>query len=244
MNNSKFSFRNSILSLIVTLSINFAQEVDISSQLRNIEEGKFELAAEELGKLKTKSPNDPSVIYLDAVLTPDAKEAIIKYKLIADNHADSKFADAANYQIYSYYYAVGNYTLAKKQFEKLKINYPNSIYIKKIENKTSDNKIDDLTFQKPYEPTGKKETEKQLHQKGNFVFTVQAGAFLVQGNAAKLLKSLKEKGFKAEIIEKKVGGSNFYVVNAGKCKTIEEAENLLADIRKSLKIEGRIVSLN
>jgi len=244
MNLSNFSFRTSVLFLSIIISVSFAQETDINTQLKNIEEGKYELASEELGKLKAKFPDDPSVIYLDAVLTPDAKEAVTKYKLVADKHPESKYADAANFQVYSYYYAVGNYTLAKKQLEKLKTNYPNSFYLKKIENKTADNNASDLTYNKPFDAKEKKESEKQSGINGKIEFTVQTGAFLVQGNAAKLMKSLKGKGFKAEIIEKKVGGSNFFVVNAGRCKSRDEAEDLLINIRKALKIEGRIVNLN
>jgi cell division septation protein DedD len=244
MNISKFSFRASVIFVYILLSVSFAQETDISKPLRNIDEGKSELAAEELSKLKIKSPEDPSVIYLDAVLTPDAKEAVIKYKLIADNHADSKYADAANYQIYSYYYAVGNYTLAKKQLEKLKTNYPNSVYIKKIESKTTDTKTETFANNKTFELKERKESKKQPQVKENSEFTVQTGAFLVKGNAEKLLKLLKEKRIKAEIIEKKVGGSNFFVVNAGKCKSMEEAEDLFEYIKRAIKVEGRIVNLN
>lgn len=241
MNFRNFFTKTTVLLVCLISFISVAQEVDIKNPLKNAEEGKIELAQSELRELKGKFPNDPSVIYLDGVLTSDAKDAVVKYQSVADNHSDCKYADAANYQLYSYYYAVGNYTLAKKYHEKLKANYPKSIYVKKIENKASDIKTSDLTYAKPFDSVERKD---KLSPEDQFEFTVQAGAFLVQDNANKLVKALREKGFKAEIKEKKVAGSNFFVVSTGRFKSNTDAENFLTDLKKKLNIEGRVVNLN
>lgn len=244
MNFSRFSFKTSIIILTVLISASFAQEADITNQLKYIDEGRYELAIDELNELKSESPNDPSVMYLDALLTADASDAVTKYKTIIEKYPESKYADAANYQVYSYYYSVGNYSSAKKQLENLKKNYPSSIYIRKIEDKIDALSISDLTYKKPVGPTTTNKAEKQSGDKSKGGFSVQAGAFLVKGNAVKLAKSLKSKGFRAEINEKDVGGSNFYIVNVGNFKTSNEAEELAGKIKKALNIEGRIVNLN
>ena len=52
-----------------------AQEVDIVHALQQIENGNIKSAETILRDLKVKNANDPSVIFLDAVLTKDGEEA-------------------------------------------------------------------------------------------------------------------------------------------------------------------------
>ncbi len=75
-------------------------------------------------------PDDPSVMFLDAVLKENGQEAVVIYQDIVDNHPKSKYADAALYRIFSYYYALGLYETAQEKLKQLKESYPTSPYIK------------------------------------------------------------------------------------------------------------------
>jgi outer membrane protein assembly factor BamD (BamD/ComL family) len=76
-----------------------------------------------------KESSDPSVMFLDAVLKENGQEAVAIYQDIVDNHPESKYADAALYRIFSYYYALGLYETAQEKLKQLKESYPTSPYI-------------------------------------------------------------------------------------------------------------------
>ena len=234
----------------VLFSINiFAQGIDISDQLKDIESGKIERAKDALDKFKTKSPNDPSVIFLDAVLTLDGKQALTKYSRLADNYPKSKYADAALYRIYSYYYAEGFYNTAQKFLDRLTENYPDSPYLKTALNKTPEETVS----LSPAEKEAKKEPVEDKVKPSEpekdipavvFKYTIQAGAFLVMDNARKLKETFENAGYYADVSEKKVGGSIFNVVFVGKFQTESEAKTFLIDINKRHKLNGRVVPLD
>jgi len=217
-----------------------AQEINIEKQLNAIETGNFQSAEVDLEKMKQQNPRDPSVIYLDALMTTDGKKALEKYKTISEQYPNSKYADAAVYQIYCYYFASGSYSTSNTYLEKLRTDYSNSSYLKLINNKSAD--AGNLSPQKNSNKEmieGKTGTEK----KELFKYTIQSGAFLVQANAEKLNKSFLNSGLKSEINEKKIGGSTFFIVNVGKFKTEDEAKSFLVDLNKNKKMEGRVVEI-
>ncbi|MFA7290058.1 MAG: SPOR domain-containing protein [Melioribacteraceae bacterium] len=107
-----------------------AQERDITPALKLIERGDVEAANSILQSYKTDFPNDPSVMFLDGVLTKDGTVAVKKYATVAQRFPNSKYADASLYRIFSYYYSIGYYERAKGYMDKLKYDYPNSPYIK------------------------------------------------------------------------------------------------------------------
>ena len=107
-----------------------AQEKEVTNSLSLIEKGQADSAKIILSTLLKKYPSNSSVIYLDAVLTEDGSKAISKYQKVYDKYPTSKFADAALYKVYSYYYALGNYNKANSIMQQLKNNYPESNYLK------------------------------------------------------------------------------------------------------------------
>ncbi|MFZ0454819.1 MAG: tetratricopeptide repeat protein, partial [Ignavibacteriaceae bacterium] len=108
----------------------FSQDVDIIPYLKQIESGNKKGVEERLPSLISKNPNSPSVLFLEGVLTKDGDKALVTYSKILDKYPKSKYADAALYRIFSYYYAAGEYYNAKKCLEDLKKDYPISPYIK------------------------------------------------------------------------------------------------------------------
>src|SRR3989304_2188027 len=124
-----------LFSLLIILNINllngelYSQEIDIVPYLKAIESGNIGQAKEALVELKEKNPNDPSVMFLDAVLKENGQEAVVIYQNIVDTYSKSKYADAALYRIFSYYYALGLFEASQEKLKQLKTSYPTSPYI-------------------------------------------------------------------------------------------------------------------
>src|ERR1017187_5744077 len=95
-----------IIYLIILTSINiFGQGIDITEYLKKIESGKLDEVKAKLPELKTKYPDDPSVLFLDGILTEDGKTSIPLFSKVANDYPKSRYADASVFRIYSYYFA-------------------------------------------------------------------------------------------------------------------------------------------
>lgn len=219
-----------------------AQEVDIVPALQQIENGNIKSAETILRDLKTKNANDPSVIFLDAVLTKDGEEALKKYSTVLEKYPDSKYTDAVIYRIFSYYYSLGYYRKAETYLNRLKKDFPESPYIK-----TADRKIPDIEEQ-PSQPVITSSKPIQSRQVGTepktYNFTIQAGAFLNVENAKKLSEQLNRENYYTEITTKDIGGSILNVVNVGRFTTEDESKSVLVLLEKKFNLKGRTVSIN
>lgn len=211
-----------IISLLFLLTINIAgQGIDISDYLKKIETGKIEEVKEKLPELKAKYPHDPSVLFLEGILTENGKTSVSLFSNVVNNYPLSRYADAAMYRIYSYYYALEMSPESASWLGKLKKNYPSSPYIKIAE---KNNKISD--------------------QKIKYKYTIQAGAFSNKENANALKKQFIDTGYSSEIKDKTVAGTIFQVVYVGKFTTEEEAKNFLQQINSQYNLDGRVISIN
>jgi tetratricopeptide (TPR) repeat protein len=232
---------NKILAiLLVATSYSFSQEVDIVPALQQIENGNIKSAETILRDLKTKNANDPSVIFLDAVLTKNGEEALKKYSTVLEKYPDSKYTDAVIYRIFSYYYSLGYYRKAETYLDRLKKDFPESPYIKTADRKIPD--IEELPSQSVVTPSKPIQTEKIESKIYNF--TIQAGAFLNVENAKKLSEQLKRENYITEITTKDIGGSILNVVNVGRYTTEDESKTVLVLLEKKFNLKGRIVPIN
>lgn len=229
-----------LVILLVATSLLFSQEVDIVPALRQIENGNIKSAETILSDLKTKNANDPSVIFLDAVLTKDGDEALKKYSDLLEKYPNCKYADAVIYRIFSYYYALGYYKKAETYLSRLKKEFPESPYIK-----TADRKIPDIEEQ-PSKPvvTPSETIQQEKTEIKTYNFTIQSGAFLNIENAKKLSEQLKRENYFTEITTKDIGGSIFNIVNVGRFTTEEESKSFLVLLEKKFNLKGRIVPIN
>ncbi len=214
----------------------FPQDVDIIPYLKQIESGNKKDVEVELPSLISKNPDSPSVLFLEGVLTKDGEKALVTYSKILDKYPKSKYADAALYRIFSYYYAAGEYYNAQKCLEDLKKDYPTSSYIKIAER---DIPAADQTA--IAEEKGSNQITQENIQK--YKFTIQAGAFTNSQNAAALKKNFEDNGFFSETKDKVVAGTTFRVVYVGKFEDKEEAENFLHVINREFKLDGRVVDI-
>jgi hypothetical protein len=221
-----------IISILFLLTINIAgQGIDISDYLKKIENGKLEEVKEKLPELKTKYPDDPSVLFLDGILTENGKISVSLFSTIVNNYPESKYADAAVFRIYSYYFAVEMFNEAATWLNRLIKDYPASPYIKLTEQNIP-----------PGDQKNKNniKTDSQLKYK----YTIQAGAFSNRDNANLLKKQLTDAGYSAEIKEKTVAGTIFQVVYVGKFMTEQEAKSFLKQLNADYSLDGRVIYIN
>ncbi len=228
----KTTFKFLILSFLIAPVFINAQEVDIIPYLKQIEQGKAEEVKTKLSELKQDYPNSSNVLFLEGVLTENAQDAVVIYQKIVDKYPKSAYADAALYRIYSYYFALGLYNTADKNFEKLKKDYPESPYIKMAS-------MNVTTEENTTPPV------KTVDQKDETVYkyTVQAGAFTNKDNAVALQKEFVNAGLKSFIKEKNVGGTIFNVVYVGQFVGKNEAEDFKAIANSQFNISGRVVEI-
>jgi len=233
------------LIFLMLASAIYAQDNEVIEQLKNIEKGNIKDAVSSLSGLKNKYPGNPSVLFLEAVLTGSGEKALQIYKTVYEKYPKSTFADASLYRVFSYYYAAGLYKKAEETLKKLKTDYPASPYIQAADRTIPE---ESLPEQKPAQEAMKetvKEPAKASPAKADSaLFTIQAGAFLNIQNAQSLKKNLETDGFPSEITTKEVGGSMLNVVLAGKFRTEKEADSFLVHIEKKYRLKGRIVPIN
>ncbi len=214
----------------------FPQDVDIIPYLKQIEAGNKIYVEEELPSLISRNPNSPSIMYLEGVLTEDGEKALVIFSRILDKYPKSKYADAALYRIFSYYYAGGEYYNAEKCLEELKSEYPASPYIKLADRNIPEDNQTSLSKEK----SSNQLTEENVPK---YKYTIQAGAFTKPSNASSLKNSFEDNGFFSEVKDKVVGGTTFHVVYVGKFEDRDEAENFLHVINSEFKLDGRVVEL-
>lgn len=214
----------------------YSQEYNIVPLLKEIEKGNEQEVEELVVKLLSERPNDPSIIFLDAVLTTDGNNALSKYQNVYGKYPNSKYADAALYRIFSYYYSLGYYKRAEEFLKKLQNEYPNSPYIKAANRNIPD---DEEIYSEPVIAAA---NDKSIL--GEFNFTVQAGAFMNVQNAKNLKSKFENDGYPSEINTKEVGGSILNVVTVGKFKSENDASSLLAHLKSKYNLNGRIIPLN
>lgn len=219
------------------LSQSFAQEVDIIPYLKKVEQGNIEEVKSELLNLKVDYPKSSNLLFLEAVLTENGQDAVTLYQKIIDNYPKSRYADAALYRIYSYYFALGLYNTADKQLERLKKEYPESPYIK-----MADVNIVKKDDEETSSQTGN--VKQQNIPEKEFTYTIQAGAFTNSANASSLKKDVESAGMVSFIKEKNVAGTVFNVVYIGKFASRKEAEDFLPIANTRFKINGRVTEIN
>lgn len=236
MQKLKLNFIFILIVNIIPFTANiFSQDADIVPYLKAIENGDLASAKEALTELKEKNPEDPSVMFLDAVLKENGQEAVAIYQDIVDNHPKSKYADASLYRIFSYYYALGLYETSQEKLKQLKTSYPTSPYIQVAEqNITALEKVDETKTETKVEETNTK-TET------DYKFTIQAGAFTNLDNAKNLMSEFEDASIYSQLGEKVVGGTTFHIVYAGKFERREDAESFLQVLNSRYKINGSIV---
>ncbi|MHB8853071.1 MAG: SPOR domain-containing protein [Ignavibacteriaceae bacterium] len=232
-----------LMILIFQTSNLFAQEVDITPYLKEIENGRIDNVIAALPKLNKDYPQSSSVLFLDAVVTSDGQSAVDKYSYLVKKYPKSKYADAALYRIYTYYYAAGMYKSSKYYLDQLENKYPNSPYISIAKRNIP---LKDKTIltndKKPITESPAADSSVKAGQESKYI--IQAGAFTVLANAQKLMHELESTGYSSSIEDKEIAGAVFHVVYADGFRNRSEAEKALSSINAKFNLDGRVLETN
>jgi len=233
-----------LLLVLLLSSVNlFSQEVNIVPYLKQIDNGQKIQAMAQLVKLKDDYPDDPSVMFLEGVLTQNGQDAVAIYNKIINEHPKSRYADASVFRIYSYYYSLGLYGTANSFLNRLKNDYPNSPYIKIAEQRN-------VSITQPeVEPTPaqsvvQKPEPQQPKSNIEYKYTIQVGSFTNSNNSNNLKAKFESAGFYSSISEKNVAGTIFHIVFVGKFETKESAKKALDIINRQFNLDARVTTLN
>lgn len=233
----KFLVKTFIPVFILSMP-SYSQDVDIIPYLKRIENGKAQEVKLELPGLKIENPGSPDIMFLEGVLTENGQKAVLIYQAIVDEYPGSRYADAALYRIYTYYYALGLYESAEKKLGELNNNYPESPYIKIAEQNQLPVNPEITREDDKNDVTGSAEEDHSDNK-----FTVQAGAFSVKENAEALRLQFEKSGLFSEIKVKLVAGTTFHIVYVGNFVSEDEAEDFLKTINNKFKLTGRVTSI-
>ncbi|MBK7259342.1 MAG: SPOR domain-containing protein [Ignavibacteriae bacterium] len=117
-----------LLPLLVLSAVGQSGTPDIRALVARVNAGAADEVREQLSTLLTDHPNDPGVLYLQALLTREGADAVRTYQSIVDNFPKSEWADDALFKVYQFYYALGLYRTADLKMGQLKAEYPSSQY--------------------------------------------------------------------------------------------------------------------
>jgi cell division septation protein DedD len=211
-----------------------SREPDIRYRLERIEKNQAEAVRAELPTLMTNYQNNPGVMYLQAVLTPDGAEAAKLYQNIIDNFPKSEWGDDALYKLYQYYYSIGLYKTAEQKLTQLKEEYPFSAYA------TEQNPVAE---EKPL-PKEKPTVVKPKGTVPKFAtnFTVQVGAFSTLQNAGELKTKFEKEGFSSNIFTIVSRGKKLHKVWVGEFQTYDEAKRFTKEIKRKFNLSSIVVS--
>ena len=232
------------LALLISLTGRvFAQDVNIVPYLKQIEKGDKKKVEAILPELKKQHPDDPSVMFLDGILTENGQEAVAVYNKIIQKYPRSRYADAALYRVYSYYYALGMYSAAKSKLLELQKNYPQSPYIE-IAKKNIPQKDSVISVKTPLKDSTGAKGKTESVENNNYPYTIQAGAFSVSANAESLKKSFMQNGYYSRVEDKVVAGTTFHIVFVGRFNSEDDARKTLQTINSKFNIDGRVIKTN
>ncbi|GEM_PF-1031183 len=114
-------FLNVILFLVFIAYVVTGQEVERLLGRRSVEEVRKRL--EELERSNRKSA---ALVYLKAVIEPDARKALRLYEQVLIEYPRSNYTDDAKFKISQYYFSTGYYHLAREQYNDLVVHFIDS----------------------------------------------------------------------------------------------------------------------
>ncbi|NCS87888.1 MAG: hypothetical protein AUK34_06470 [Ignavibacteria bacterium CG2_30_36_16] len=227
--------------ILLSISVYPQNEIDIIPYLKQVEAGEVEQVRNTLTSLKVNNPLSVNLLFLEAVISENGQDAVAIYDRLVKEHPENKYADAALYRIYSYYYAIGLYETAKTYQNKLQKEYSTSPYIKL----TGIN----LPVKNEEQAVQKEEKKEPVRERlirpvvKDYKYTIQAGAFSRLENASALKKEFEEAGYSSGLKEKLVGGTTFHIVLVGKFVDVSEAQSFLDILAKQYNLDGRVIPL-
>ena len=236
-----------------TLAVAQSGAPDIQQLVDLVNRGQGDVVKAELPSLLSRYPNNPGILYVQALLTSEGAEAVRLYQSVVDNFPKSEWADDALYKVYQFYYSLGLYRTAELKMAQLKREYPASRYI--TSGVSSESSKLPAEAQKPQQrpaatpPPAKPAMTPQTPADSptqptaeTGLFSLQVGAYTALTNADRQKKFFEERGYTAEVISRVRDGRSMYVVLVGAYKTYDEAKARATEIKQRLNIDSFVLS--
>jgi hypothetical protein len=220
----------------------WGQDAEVKRYVALVEEGKVEEVRQAVPGLLEQYPNNPGVLYVQALVTKEGADAARIYQSIVDNFPRSTYADASLYKVYQFYYALGLYRTAELKMAQLKRDYPSSRYLRQGGQETGAlaEEIDSTRVPAPAVAPSVRPSEPA--PAAPTAFSLQVGAYGARENAEKQKEIFAAKGYPVELITKVRESKTLHVVLVGRYTTYEEAKAKGAEIKKALNIEPMVIS--
>jgi cell division septation protein DedD len=243
---------------------------DIHALVAQVNAGSADAVREQLPALLSEHPNDPGVLYLQALLTREGADAVRTYQSIVDNFPKDEWADDALFKVYQFYYALGLYRTADLKMTQLKTDYPASPLL------TGESPAAvplPVTVAPEVPKAGLPPPEDQLHPvepktepmvqdpapvpvpipapppattRADSVihvrFSLQVGAFTVHANAAAEKSRFEALGYDAEMLSKVRDTKSLFIVMIGNYATYDEAKTAAAEVKRKVGVSAMVVS--
>ena len=239
----------------------FVQSQNVDLYLSLIDEGKSKGVLENLPELTSKFPNNPGVLYLNALLNKDGDSSLEQYKNIIKNYSESKYAPKSAMKVGEYFYARGLYTQSANLLKNIPVKYPRFIEIQRLTDLmiNSFNAIGEADSARYYGLIIKsmfpainadvKEDNMKLSQVFDFKkkksnrgpYVVQIGAFNSKENAKRLKLQVSQLGHDVSINKVDSNGKTFFAVRVNSYNSKRKAEEIGKDIKSKLGVSYRVL---
>lgn len=251
---------NKILILVIPIFLS-GQNVDMFFSLIN--EGQILGVREKVPELISKYPNDPGVLYLQAILTIEGNKALEFYGQIIERFPESKYSIESSVKIGEYFYSKGLYTQAAKQLCLIPRKYPRYPEIERIVDLMAssfmaigaddslryylgiyESMFPNLNFQNNFkrEKVNKiSKTELTTEVREVKPYVIQIGAFGSIQNAKRLKLQVSQIGYKVELVPVRTNGRSLNTVRIIRYKSKSEAERVGKLVKNKLGIEFRVL---
>ncbi|MFL2983132.1 MAG: SPOR domain-containing protein [Candidatus Neomarinimicrobiota bacterium] len=236
---------------------------NIDMYLNLIDEGQKEGVKENLPELLSKYPNNPGVIYLQALLTVDGMKSLEIYSILIKKFPKSKYGGEASAKIGEYLFARGLYSQAARQLCTVPRKYPRLLNMQGIIDMVVSSfraigeedsvkyyagiyqsMFPSLDFEK-YEikisPPKINQTIINKNNKQIEPYIIQIGAFGSIHNANRLKLQVSQIGYNVEITPVKTNGRNLHTVRVVRYKSKNSAQRVGDIIKRKLGIDYRVL---
>ena len=247
--------------LILFPIIIYSQNVEMYLSL--IHEGQSEGVKEILPELISKYPNDPGVVYLQAILTKNGMKSLELYSKIIEKYPKCDYAGPASVKIGEYFYAQGLYSQSAMQLRLIPRKYPRIANMQSIIDMIVSSFLaigegdsvkyylgiyrgmfPNLDFDKfgidtPSIPA-KKINIGSLNKEPR-PYVIQIGAFGSIQNANRLKLQATQIGYEVEIVPVQTNGRGLNAVRVVRFRSKSSAERVGSTIKKKLGIDYRVL---
>mgnify|MGYP001166900669 FL=1 len=235
---------------------------NIDMYLNLIDEGQKEDVKENLPELLSKYPNNPGVLYLQALLTVDAMKSLEFYSMLIKKFPKSQYSGEASAKIGEYLYARGLYSQAAKQLCRIPRKYPRVLNMQRILDMVVSSfraigqedsvkyyagiyqsMFPSLDFDKYDIIITPLPIPQTIMDNNNQIkpYVIQIGAFGSIHNANRLKLQVSQIGYNVEINPVKTNGRNLHAVRVIRYGSKNSAQRAGEMIKNKLGIDYRVL---